>query len=108
MALPRPASDGQPLARSALAPGWRLAIAFIGAAALSFGLVFWREGTGAVQVWIASTAHNHCFLILPLVGFLLWERRAVFASVSPSPALWPIAAMPLLSALWLISAILEI
>ena len=104
----RPAPSGQAVAGSAFAPGWRPALIFIGIASLIFGIVFQRELTGAVHVWIESTAYNHCFLIVPLVGFLLWERRAVIASVSPSPTLWPLTLMPVLSALWLISAILDI
>lgn len=96
------------VAGSVVAPGWRPALVFIGIAALVFGIVFQREVAGAVQVWIESTAYTHCFLIIPLVGFLLWERRAVIASVSPSPTLWPLLAMPLLSGLWLIAAILDI
>jgi exosortase A len=91
-----------------IALGWRPALVCIGIAALVFGIVFQRDISGAVQVWTGSTAYNHCFLIVPLVGFLLWERRAVIASVSPSPTLWPLAVMPLLSALWLIAAILDI
>src|SRR5262249_14276263 len=89
-------------------PGWRPALVLIAVAALVFGIVFRRDVSGAVQVWIASTAYNHCFLIVPLVGFLLWERRAVIASVSPSPTLWPLALMPLLPPLWLIAAVLDI
>jgi exosortase A len=104
----RSTPNGQPVARSTAAPGWRLAGVLIGIAALVFGSVFQRDVSGAVQVWIGSTAYNHCFLIVPLVGYLLWERRAVIASVSPSPTLWPLALMPLLSALWLIAAILDI
>jgi exosortase A len=99
---------GPLVAGSAVAPGWRWALVFIAVAALVFGLVFRRDIAGAVQVWIDSTAYNHCFLILPLVGFLLWERRAVIASVSPSPTMWPLIAMPLLSAFWLFAAILDI
>src|SRR5208337_4617244 len=70
--------------------------------------VFQRDVTGAVQVWMLSTAYNHCFLILPLVAFLLWERRAVFSSVSPEPVLWPLVLMPLVSAVWLVAAVLDI
>ena len=102
------ASTGQTVTGSAVAPGWRQALVFIGLAALVFGLTFRRDIGGAVRVWIDSTAYNHCFLIVPLVGFLLWERRAVIASVSPSPTLWPLIVMPLLSALWLVAAILDI
>src|SRR4029077_622481 len=71
-------------------------------------VVFQHEITGAVQTWIDSTAYNHCFLILPLIAFLLWERRAVIASVSPRPVLWPLVLMPLLSAVWLVAAVLDI
>ena len=80
-------STGHQVVKSAVAPGWAPALIFVGLAALVFGLVFRRDIGGAVRVWIDSTAYNHCFLILPLVGFLLWERRAVIASVSPSPTL---------------------
>jgi exosortase A len=91
-----------------LAPGWRSSLAVIAIAGLVFAVVFWHEITGAVQVWIDSTAYNHCFLILPLIGFLLWERRAVIASISPRPAVWPLLLMPLLSAVWLIATVLDI
>ena len=57
------------------------ALIVIGVAGLVFGGIFWHEVARAVDVWIGSTAYNHCFLILPLIGFLLWERRAVIASV---------------------------
>ena len=97
-----------PIAGSSLAPGWRPALAVIAIASLVFAVVFQHEITGALQVWIDSTAYNHCFLILPLIGFLLWERRAVIASVLPRPALWPLLLMPPLSAVWLIAAVLDI
>jgi exosortase A len=77
-------------------------------AALILGAVFHRDIGNAIRVWLESTAYNHCFLILPLVGYLLWERRAVIASVSPRPSFWPLVLIPLLSAGWLIAAILDI
>jgi exosortase A len=106
-ALPS-APERQPIIAASLAPGWRSALAVIAIASLVFAVVFQHEITGAVQVWIDSTAYNHCFLILPLIGFLLWERRAVIGLVSPHPTLWPLLLMPLLSAVWLIAAVLDI
>ena len=102
------APNRQPVAASSIAHGWPLVLMFIGSAALVFALVFRSDISGAVRVWIASTAYNHCFLILPLIGFLLWERRSVIASVSPHPSFWPLLLMPVLSAVWLIAAILDI
>jgi exosortase A len=77
-------------------------------ACLVFGGVFWHEMTQAVDVWIDSTAYNHCFLILPLIAFLIWERRGLFVSVSPQPTLWPLLLMPLLSTIWLVAAVFDI
>jgi len=84
----------QTLARSSamarLAPWLGTAIAFaIGLLAL--GSVFRTEVTAAVGVWIDSTAYNHCFLVLPIVGYLLWDRRSVFTGAVPRPM--PIAAL---------------
>ena len=100
--------NGQPIVSSLLAPGWWPALILIGIASIVFGIAFWQEIIGAVRVWIDSTAYNHCFLVLPLAGFLLWERRAVITSVSPRPALWPLLTMPALSAIWLVAAVLDI
>jgi exosortase A len=98
----------QSIASSVLAPGWRTAAVLIAFAGFAFGLVFNRDVSGAVRVWFDSTAYNHCFLILPLTAFLLWQRRVVFLSVSPRPTFWPLLLMPLLSAVWLLGAILDI
>jgi len=100
--------NGQPIVSSLLAPGWWPALILIGIASIVFGIAFWQEIIGAVRVWIDSTAYNHCFLVLPLAGFLLWERRAVITWVSPRPALWPLLTMPALSAIWLVAAVLDI
>jgi exosortase A len=100
--------NGQPIVSSLLAPGWRPALILIGVASVIFGVAFQQEITGAVRVWIDSTAYNHCFLVLPLAAFLLWERRAVISAVSPRPVLWPLLMMPALSAIWLLAAVLDI
>jgi exosortase A len=98
----------RPAGRAAVAPGWRSAAAVIALASLVFGLVFHHDIEVAVLTWVGTTAYNHCFLIVPLAGFLLWERRAAFSDVSPTPVFWPLAAMPVLSAVWLAAAILDL
>jgi exosortase A len=104
---PPPVATGR-LDAAAPARGWPAAVALIGLSALVFGAVFRHDVAAAVRVWIESTAYNHCFLILPLIGFLLWERRATIASITPAPAFWPLIAMPLLSAVWLVAAIFDV
>lgn len=100
--------NGRPIARSSAAYGWRTALVLIGLACFAFGIVFGSDAAGAVRVWVQSTAYNHCFLILPLIAFLLWERRAAIASISPRVAFWPLPLLPLLSAVWLVAAVLDL
>jgi exosortase A len=107
MALPA-VSTSRVSGRASAAYGWGAALLMIALTAVVFGLVFRHEVALAVQVWISSTAYNHGFLILPLVGYLLWERRAVIAAMSPAPAFWPLLLMPVLSSVWLVAAILDI
>ena len=92
----------------AVAPGWPAAAVAIAAAAAVFGLAFRHDIQVTIATWTGTTAYNHCFMILPLVGYLLWQRRAVFAAVSPRPAFWALAAMPALSGVWLVAAVLDL
>jgi exosortase A len=68
---------------------WGLAI---GLAAL--GLLFHTEVAAAVKTWIGSTAYNHCFLVIPIVAFLIWDRRAALRGLRAAPL--PIAAVLIL------------
>jgi exosortase A len=97
-----------PIAASPVLAAWLPALLSIAAVCAVFGLVFQREIVGAVKVWNASTAYNHCFLVLPLAGALLWMRRDVIAQLRPTPSWWPLALVPVLSAVWAIAALLDI
>ncbi len=60
------------------------------------GLLFHAEIDAAVRVWIGSTAYNHCFLVIPIAAYLVWDRRDTLGGISarPIPALG-LAALPL-------------
>lgn len=76
--------------------------ALIGGLVLLLAL-FHREASAAVDVWAKSTAYNHGFLILPIAGFLAWERRGRLAGAVAQP--WPsvaLLALPLAAA-WLVA-----
>ena len=57
------------------APEWRRVAAPLALGLLLLGALFNKEVVAAVQTWDASTAYNHCFLIIPIALFLLWDRR---------------------------------
>jgi exosortase A len=52
---------------------------------LLLGVLFNKEVVAAVQTWDASTAYNHCFLVIPIVLYLLWDRRFDLVGIPPRP-----------------------
>lgn len=87
---------------------WMPTLIAVAIACAVFGVAFQREIVGALRVWIGSTAYNHCFLVLPLVAVLLWNRRETISSLRPRLAPWALALVPLLSAVWLAAALLDV
>ncbi len=84
-------------------PAWRQSGLILAFGLLVFGIAFTHEAIAAVSVWLASTAYNHCFLILPIALFLVWERRSGFTHLTPSAA--PGAALLAIpfAVLWLVA-----
>jgi exosortase A len=104
--LPSPHSD--PLVKVSAMRGWMPALVAIGAAVVIFLAGFYNDIANAVNLWIGSKTYNHCFVILPVVAYLLWQRRAIISTFHPQTALWPLLLLPPLSAVWLLAAALDI
>src|SRR5579875_2048913 len=74
----------------------RNAILPLGIGLLLFGLLFRPEISAAIHVWISNTAYNHCFLVIPLAAFLMWERRGALVGLAPRPWMAPaLLALPI-------------
>jgi exosortase A len=58
---------------------------------IALGLLFHAEVAAAVMTWIESTAYNHCFLVIPIVAFLIWDRRGTLRGLTAVPL--PFAAL---------------
>ena len=95
-------ADG--FASLASVPGaWRPVVLALVVSAAILGFVFFREFRAAVEVWNASTAYGHCYLVPPMAAYLLWERRASLAQALPRPEPgWAILAL-LVAACWLVA-----
>ena len=84
-------------------PDWRRLALPLTLGLLLLGALFNKEVVAAVQTWNASTAYNHCFLIIPITLYLLWDRRFDLVGIGARPM--PMAvllAVPLMAA-WLIA-----
>ena len=66
-------------------------------------LAFRPEVQAAVIVWNTSTAYGHCWLVLPIVGWLLWERRPVLVAGVAHPSFWPVLIALPLAAMWILA-----
>ncbi|MDX5930098.1 exosortase A [Acidiphilium acidophilum] len=74
---------------------YRASLGVLGVALAVMGVLFHAEIVAAVQVWSASTAYNHCFLILPIAVWLAWDRRGRLRGLTPAPeALAILLAVP--------------
>ncbi|HET7086113.1 MAG TPA: exosortase A [Rhizomicrobium sp.] len=92
IALP---ATGQASARAWLRHGAALAILLF-----LLLLAFRQSITAAVTVWYVSPTYSHCFLILPIVLWLVWEKRAALGATAPGLMPLALLAMPLLGLVW--------
>src|SRR5215470_6513493 len=63
-------------------------------------LLFREPVADAVEVWWIYPAYSHCFLILPISLWLVWEKRHELAACGPSVTLIPLLALPAVLGLW--------
>ena len=70
-------------------PGrWTWHLVLLGAAALAVLFLFRRDAAHLVDIWWTSTTYGHCLFIGPVVGWLIWQRRAELSQLTPV-AWWP-------------------
>ncbi|WP_343525666.1 exosortase A [Sphingomonas sp.] len=70
-------------------PGrWTFHLALLGAAALIVLILFRRDAAHLAEIWWTSTTYGHCLFIGPVVGWLIWQRRAELSRLTPV-AWWP-------------------
>jgi exosortase A len=82
---------------------WLTILAVLAVGALTFGYAFRDEIRHAIAVWNDSTAYNHCYLIIPISLYLIWERWRPLAGRAPAPTPWPMLAMIPIAILWLLA-----
>src|ERR1043166_5736516 len=52
----------------------------------SFGITYLPVMMGLVHDWWTDGNYSHGFLIVPLAGYLAWERRARLRAAAPKPS----------------------
>ena len=65
-------------------------------------LIFRYETVNAVQVWWIYETYTHCFLILPISSWLIWQKRDELEVITPTITRSSLLAIPPLLLVWLI------
>lgn len=83
---------------------WMAAAATLAVSFCALFLIFWDAVIGAVNVWSTSATYNHSFLIIPIAGYLVWERRDIFLHARPAPFVpLPVIAVVIGGLAWLVA-----
>lgn len=67
---------------------WRRSLLLVAAAWAALLLVFSRDAADMAAIWSSSSTFNHCLLILPILVWLVMQRRELLAELKPQ-AWWP-------------------
>lgn len=73
--------------RAEIAHAWRVHLFVLSAIGAVLGLVFRDDIADMVLIWWNSPTFNHCMLILPIIAWLIWQRRDELGQLRPST--WP-------------------
>jgi exosortase A len=84
---------------------WRPALVRCGAAMLALLLLFGGDWAAMARQWWDISTYNHIVLIPPILGWLVWQRRAELAKLEPL-CWWPgLILMAGAAFLWLLGAL---
>ncbi|HET9638866.1 MAG TPA: exosortase A [Allosphingosinicella sp.] len=78
-----------------LASAWRSHLLALGASAAAILLLFARDAVDMARLWWTSTTFNHCFLVVPIIAWLVWQRLPELKALAPrawAPGLALVAA----------------
>jgi exosortase A len=66
------------------AEGWRRHLAALAAVTAALLLLFPRDGADMVRIWWSAATFNHCFLIPPVIAWLVWQRWPELSRLAPA------------------------
>ncbi|MDB5683439.1 MAG: transrane protein EpsH, partial [Sphingomonas bacterium] len=74
---------------------WRGHLCVLAGAAMAILLLFRGDAADMVGLWWNSSTFNHCLFVLPIIGWLVWQRIPALAALRPrawAPGLLIVAA----------------
>lgn len=92
------------VARYGGASPWLRHLLILSGMALLLLLLCRQDVLAIIDIWSRTGAFHHCFLIPPILAWLVWQRRPVLALLTPEYALSGVGLVALGALLWLAGA----
>jgi len=89
--------------RAAYAAEWRTAAVWLILAIGGMALLYWPTIRFMERLWSFNRSYTHCFMVLPLVGYMIWMNRRRLAAIRPRPSVWGLAATFVMGAGWYVA-----
>lgn len=70
-----------------VATSWRRHLAVLAIATVAIVMLFRADAGRLAETWWTSTTYGHCLFIGPVLAWLVWQRRAELAALTPTA--WP-------------------
>jgi len=80
---------------------WSAALPIFAAGTLAVLLLYRETLASFPRVWLGSDTYTHCFLIVPVVVWLVWRKRAELRAQPPTLEPWGLALLAAAGLLWL-------
>lgn len=81
---------------------WTIAATAVVAGIAAIILLFRGGVAQVVALWNATSAYNHCWIVLPISLYLIYERRRAVSVLRPVPTAWGLVAVAGSAAVWLL------
>jgi exosortase A len=84
---------------------WLAAAGILSALLIVIFFLYRRTFFSMLEIWERSETFTHCFLVLPIVLWLVWRKRFEILSLRPAPNFWALIPFFLFGASWLFGSI---
>jgi len=71
-------------------------------------LVFFNTSQAMIHVWSVNETFTHGFLVLPLVVWLLWQKKPQILAIKPQPEVRAFLLLAVLLAGWLVGSAVDV
>ncbi len=87
---------------------WRRPLALLLALMTALLWVYRDTAAAMVTIWDRSDTFAHCFLVPPIVLWLVWRKRSELAALTPRPQPWVLLPFAAVALLWFVADLVAV